>query len=335
MYCDGYMAPDATMPVLSFIADQLLPESVCGQKRRLSTDRPSLLALEDFSRLLDPLITRPLPKESKNLWQAFVTISWRIDNLDMLFDFFQSMSLLFEERKSHASPEEAGVPHVVLKKASLLGAFVRRAMLEFERLIFHDAVALWQDYERFRAPAHPKGLYERPFADLDPSPSSTVSQILHRGVEVDKTSASQASSGDVERLLIFQVEQMQSTYAYSEPRDTQADFAQELGVRLPQEIEERFESILRPSAEVSSLSNYAKYGIMVRIDMKTDTGPAGSSIPGMLGIILPHLITFIDTMTMLCITRADHTINMLCLTWQSSMQILAATAKLCLRCKKR
>ncbi|KAI9715434.1 MAG: anaphase promoting complex subunit 5 [Chrysothrix sp. TS-e1954] len=246
MYCDGYVPAKASVTVLSFVTDQLLPEAGRKQKRRVKSEQSASPSMEDFSSLLSPLKARTISQESTSIWHEFLKVSWAIADLDRLFNFFRSLPGLFQARQNILQnvlqEGQVAVPQIALSQKSLLGAFVRRSKLEFERLVFQDAVALWQSYSQFRAPARPHYLVAPAFEGLDPSTANDLHAAMNRGFDEEKSPRNVSSSYDMERMLSFQVEKMQKT-----------------GIRLPEELKSRLHSIAKPSTEASSLVHYIRF----------------------------------------------------------------------------
>lgn len=262
MYCDDYVPADGRVPVLRFITARLLPPHPSKRKKALNVSDSVSMTLEDFRKALSPF---KKPDHAKNLWEEFVVIMWKISNLDLLFDFFKSLPCLFGSRDKQFADDE----QTVLSKTSLIGTFVRRSTLEYERLNFQDSVRLWQNYQRFRAPSSPPGrLFVRTDADIDTDlnvldmdrrPNGQILSILAKEEREDDQGASNVVSLiDVEKLLAFQIERMQSKLfvilVHIDWLRSPIDF----GNRLPDETRAHLEQTAYLSSEVSSLSHYAR-----------------------------------------------------------------------------
>ncbi|KAI9669138.1 MAG: anaphase promoting complex subunit 5 [Alyxoria varia] len=203
MYCDGYVPKEATITVLSFLTSHLTPSVNEVQKSRDSLRTYASTTLQDIQNILKGIKSPKPPADS--LWDNFLYASWRIENLDMMFDFFSNLHQLFRKRP-HA--------YVSLTSTSLMGVFVRRAVVEFERLGFQDAVSLWMEYKYYRAAGTPAsfpakvedGTEWEDHTSFAPNIKLVLENALGREVEFSVN----ASSSDVEKLLGFQIEKMQS-----------------------------------------------------------------------------------------------------------------------------
>ena len=218
MYCDGYVPKGATIAILSFITSRLTPHiaEADGVNSKSGTSDP--LALHDFESVLKPF---QKARNAANLWDEFVMVSWRIRNLDELFTFFRSLPRLFSPRQDiDKLPAEACSQQTGLARTSMIGVFVRRAMVEFDKLGFQDTVLLWQSFETFRKPtttSHP--FLAQVAADLDPTwnflkadkdSGGRISSILSKSGEEAFSLKPSVSSDDVEKLLGFQIDKIQS-----------------------------------------------------------------------------------------------------------------------------
>lgn len=214
MYCDDYVPPMGQMAILNFISTQLLPRREMRRKMAGSATRNIVTAMGDFEKALSPYKKDDC---SYTLWSEFCHIIWRISSLDSMFDFFKSLPALFDVREKHSVEDD----QTTLSRTSLWGTFVRRSVLEFERLNFEDAVKLWQRYERFRAPT--SNVVKRPLSDhadreattymdeLDRRSNHEISAILTRDLDSADETLGDTSSDGIEKLLTFQVERLQST----------------------------------------------------------------------------------------------------------------------------
>ena len=203
IYCDGYVSKEGTVPVLSFITGHIIPSVNDVQKSRDSLRTYASMTLQDIQNVLKGIKSPKPPADL--LWGNFLYASWRVENLDMMFDFFSNLHQLFRDRP-HA--------YVSLTSTSLMGVFVRRAVVEFERLGFQDAVSLWMEYKSYRAAGTPASFPAR-FEDGTEwedhtSSAFNIKLVLENALERDVEFSGNASSSDVEKLLGFQIEKMQS-----------------------------------------------------------------------------------------------------------------------------
>ena len=214
MYCDGFVPSDCTMVVLSFITDQLLPETTRRERRQAKVTEAIGPTIEDYSKVLSPLKARMAMEPGSGLWQEFLRVSWKLTDLDQLFNFFQSLPQLFMIRRHEPQERQVEIPQVVLGPKSLFGAFIRRSRVEFERLPFQDAMALWHNYDHFRTPAKPAGAVDPIIEEFGLEAPATFYETMDSSCTSEGSVRGKLSSFDMERLLTFQVEKMQSMCQY-------------------------------------------------------------------------------------------------------------------------
>lgn len=221
IYCDGWAPKDGTIPVLSFITSRLAPELAEADKSGINSKSNGSLTLEDFKNTLKPFQKYP---NAANLWEVFVIEAWRTRDLDELFEFFRKLPELFSHRKPPIIPlSDAPVQQVCLLKTSMIGTFVRRAVLEFDRLSFQETVSLWQSYEAFRKPttvSNPNlsqisddSELSWDFQKVNFDSEGRISALLNRNRDDSLTDCLNTSSSDVEKLLKFQIDKIQSSWA--------------------------------------------------------------------------------------------------------------------------
>ena len=209
--------------VLSFVISHILP----GASKTDAGWRA--LQLSDFENVLKDVRSGTWPPTTG--WNIFLEKIWtHFRCLDDLYSFFKFLpSDVFEpteEEEAHFRldhefdnrPVMRGVP---LTRTSPLGVFVRRASLEFTRLQFDGTIKLWEDFIRYRASTQAAWFSTPPnrrrstrsislaqpfeFSEDDPAGKKAYGH-LHGSM----TSAETASVEDVERLLEYQIEQLQS-----------------------------------------------------------------------------------------------------------------------------
>lgn len=158
----------------------------------------------------------------RTLLDVFLKHMWEVGSFDALHDLFSSLGdLLANEREdgeSEAVPEHAH-DRILLSRTSPLGAFVRRARLEFTRLQFDDGMKLWSAFIAYRAPT---AQWTKRIAGLASSgvDLNASKMGLHAGDDlfeivyghlVDEEEKGQTiSMDDFERLLELQIDQLQS-----------------------------------------------------------------------------------------------------------------------------
>lgn len=111
-------------------------------------------------------------------------------------------------------------------RSSPLGAFVRRTQLEFIRLQFHDAVGLWTHFVKYRMstykawakrnPADAQTTVDVNLVELGIGLTSPLGRVVYGDLEEKgEEDEGYVSTRDVERLLEFQVGEMQSKFGFS------------------------------------------------------------------------------------------------------------------------
>jgi anaphase-promoting complex subunit 5 len=232
LYTDAVVPSSSTIPILSFILNQLLPSTqpkVQHKSFSSAQDLPFLLDLKSFETLLTAHQSAAgLP--GRTLWDRFLAKLWEIDSLDALHVFFGRRSnLLAKSREDAKKDNEIGIPPpspdmIILSRTSPFGSFVRRAKVEFERLRFSDAQSLWTAFVRWRREtrtywARRNGMLNRWAGDKalsdgedqwGPEATGMLELVAYGGLTLDSAEEGDISTDDVEKLLEFQVEQMQS-----------------------------------------------------------------------------------------------------------------------------
>jgi len=281
LYTEATVPASATIPVLSFILAQLLPSTIRLQTLHSKSewqDLPFALDLESFQTLLSPHRS-PSAIPARSLWQIFRQKLWEIDSLDALHRFFETRTHMLAKTKEAQKREgemngELGIPPpspdmIILSRTSPLGTFIRRAKVEFDRLRFCDAIALWTSFVRWRQESgmddvrnsitHFNGDKVLAEGELDwgHEATETLRLVAYGGMEISETEYADISSNDIEKLLEFQVEQMQSkfhvlSYLFSNL------MVPELGSRISVEVKDRLKGVLESDVMTPSLSHYIK-----------------------------------------------------------------------------
>lgn len=235
LYTDGIVSTSSTISILSFILAQLLPSSSVKQYGRASaTPQYPVLDLEIFEILLKSHSAGG-GHPGRTLWDHFLAKLWKIDSLDALHEFFARLNnLLAKSREDIKKDGEMGIPPpsgdmILLSRISPFGSFLRKAKIEFERLKFGDVLQLWTSFMRWRQPskaywarrgrgvgnwAGDKVLAEGE-EEWGLDETETLAHIAYGGLEEDASGS--VSTDDVEKLLEFHVEQMQSKFLHLLP----------------------------------------------------------------------------------------------------------------------
>lgn len=235
LYTDSVVPTSSTVPILSFIISHLLPSSLSKHQNNLpggETRESSLnfiVSIKDFENLLSShAAASGLP--GRSLWDIFVKKMWDINSLDALHVFFERRSnLLTKNREESQMDMEMGIPPpsqtmILLSRTSPFGAFVRRAQLEFARLKFHDALSLWKSFIAYRQVTLNTWEKRNPNAGawsfdavldeadewgqdaLETFVDVTYGKMLGQNGNTEGL----VSTNDIEKLLEFQIDQMQS-----------------------------------------------------------------------------------------------------------------------------
>ncbi|KAH7037478.1 anaphase-promoting complex subunit 5-domain-containing protein [Microdochium trichocladiopsis] len=268
LYVSKAVPASATVDILSFTASHLLdighssaPKNPEARWKRAESTVSLVVTIAEFEKVLSPLTTASgIP--GRGLWYAFLEKLWKIDSLDALHEFFgRCGNMLARTKEEEKRDNEAGVAPpdpdtILLSRNSPFGAFVRRSQLEFTRLRFHDAFELWKDFVRYRqttaayyrkkTPSFQRLSFDTVLLTGEHEWGSTVEDIasvaysgMLRG---DPIATLPVSTDDIEKLLEFQIEQMQK-----------------YGNRIPLEIRHQFHDLVNDSAMVPSLSHYLSY----------------------------------------------------------------------------
>ncbi|CAG8958854.1 hypothetical protein HYFRA_00011807 [Hymenoscyphus fraxineus] len=263
LYTQDVVPTASIIPILSFVLNQLLPSTAKTSRPQLSASQPSMpfiLTLETYETLLSAY-----PAASgfpgRTLWDQFLHKLWKINSLNALHDFFEKRTnLLAQTNEENKRDGEMGIPPpdgnmIFLSRTSPFGSFVRRSKVEFERLRFSDALTLWITFCKWRQGT--QRYYSRKVGQLGRWAGDKALEDGERvwGVDatemletvaygIDMTSHQEGcvSTDDVEKLLEFQVEQMQK-----------------FGNRIPFDIKESFRKVLEDSIMVPSLSHYLNF----------------------------------------------------------------------------
>ncbi|KAI1483426.1 hypothetical protein K445DRAFT_61104 [Daldinia sp. EC12] len=268
LYTKKTVPTDSIVDVLSFITSHIIDSDAQassstpkGRWKRAETTVSLVISIADFEKVLAPH-TAASGMPGRSLWYVFLDRLWKIDSLDSLHEFFDHCSaLLAKTRDELRHDAEMGIPApapevILLSRNSPFGAFVRRSQLEFTRLRFHDAFELWKDFVKYRqvtatyyrkkTPSFQRLSFDNVLLTGENDWGSGVEAIASVTygdmLRDDPTSTLPVSTDDIEKLLEFQIEQMQK-----------------YGNRVPLEIQHQFHDLLNDSFMIPSLSHYLSY----------------------------------------------------------------------------
>lgn len=244
LYTEAIVPTSSTLPILSFTLSQLIPATARSQSKEPASPQvlPFILDLKSFETLLaaHPAASG-LP--GRSLWDHFLKKLWEIDSLDATHAFFANRtSLLARTRDEIKKDGELGIrppsgDRIVLSRTSPFGSFVRRSKVEFERLRFSDALALWTAFTRWREGSRTywtrrngglgRWAGDRALEDGEEEWGTDATELLelvaYGGLSLEDELTGSVSTDDVEKLLEFQVEQMQSKCLVSLTRSSRTD----------------------------------------------------------------------------------------------------------------
>ncbi|KAJ5930671.1 hypothetical protein N7466_006164 [Penicillium verhagenii] len=257
VYTEGFVPNSSAIHVLSFLTGGLFPLDPADkqwQKHYLS----SIAELEEVLSGHDSSVP------GRSIWDLFLRKLWSLDSLDALEWFFsnhlptlltKTREQLLLDRDNGLAPETQGTR---LSRSSPLGAFVRRAYLEYTRLQFHDSVKLWSGFVRYRLPTYHVYARKNPpdkinpvdanFSDQDLDSTSHLSRVVYGNIEDDERDEVVVGIKDAERLVEFQVGELQR-----------------LGGRVPDEMRAQLTRIMTSEASVPVLMYYLQSVLKQRI----------------------------------------------------------------------
>ncbi|KAI1405130.1 anaphase-promoting complex subunit 5-domain-containing protein [Hypoxylon fuscum] len=268
LYTNKAVPTSSIVDVLSFITSYLidndgsLPSSNPEKRWEHAEKTVSIvISIADFEKVLAPH-TAASGIPGRNLWYVFLDRLWKIDSLHALHEFIDHCSTLLEKpkdelrRDAEAGIEAPGPEVILLSRNSPFGSFVRRCQLEFTRLRFHDTGEVWKDFVRYRqttaayyrrkTPSFQRLSFDQVLLTSEPEWGSGVEAVASIAygdmLRSDPNSTLPVSTDDIEKLLEFQIEQMQK-----------------YGNRIPLEIQHQFHDLLNDSFIVPSLSHYLSY----------------------------------------------------------------------------
>ena len=218
LYADSFIPSTATLHILSFIVSHLLPIESC---RDTAPQINSSLTLP-LDSLRQSTIGHPSSIPGRTVWDLLLNDLWKVNSFDALHLFFDGLSLLLEKSYERQDAQELSGSRprrTLLSRSSPLGAFVRRSQLEFTRLQFHDGITLWKSFIAYRSPTIASWRRRHPgvSASIDVNlqeesiaPEERVRNVVYGDIESLSLKDASISTADVENLLEFQVDQMQS-----------------------------------------------------------------------------------------------------------------------------
>ncbi|KAF7526649.1 hypothetical protein PCG10_004040 [Penicillium crustosum] len=252
LYTEGVVPNSSAIDVLSFLTAGLFPLDA-ADKQWEEHYLPTISALEEC------LSRHESSVPGRTLWDLFLKNLWSIDSLDALETFFGEVipSLLAKSREDLIHERDNGIAPVEddrmrLSRSSPLGVFVRRAYLEYTRLQFHDSVKLWTGFVKYRLPTYSywsrrhreaeEVAVDVNLRDLGLDSTSHLSQVVYGNIEDDEDGEGEVSVKDAERLIEFQVSELQR-----------------MGGRVPDGMRAQLKRIMTSEASVPVMMYYLEY----------------------------------------------------------------------------
>ncbi|CAG8936156.1 unnamed protein product [Penicillium salamii] len=252
LYSEGSVPQSSAIHVLSFLTAGLFPLDA-ADKQWEGHYMPTISELEECLSGHDSDVP------GRTLWDKFLGKLWAIDSLDALETFCGEVipSLLAKSREELIHERDHGIApepenHMRLSRSSPLGAFVRRAHMEYTKLQFYDSVKLWSGFVKYRLPTYSywsrrhRGAdatsIDANLRDLRLDSTSHLSQVVYGNIEGDEDDKEEISTRDSERLIEFQVGQLQK-----------------MGGRVPDEMRDQLRRIMNSESSVPVLMYYLEY----------------------------------------------------------------------------
>ncbi|KAJ5336932.1 hypothetical protein MYU51_006199 [Penicillium brevicompactum] len=252
LYSDEVVPNSSAIHVLSFLTAGIFPLDA-ADKQWEEHYMPTIAELEEC------LSGHDSARPGRTLWDLFLDKLWAIDSLDALETFCgetipsllaKSREELIHERDHGIAPEPED--RMRLSRSSPLGAFVRRAHMEYTKLQFHDSVKLWSGFVKYRLPTYSywsrrhRGAdgfaIDANLRDLGLDATSQLARVVYGSMEEDADGKEEVSVRDSERLIEFQVGELQR-----------------MGGRVPDEMRDQLRHIMNSESSVPVLMYYLEY----------------------------------------------------------------------------
>lgn len=222
LYTDSVVPSTATISVLSFLVSHLLPIEPSGAGDEVVSPHCDLIITLDSFRKATIILSSGVP--GRTIWDLFLKKIWEINSFDALHCFFDTLPYFLEktveESQNTVEDRAANSKPILLSRVSPLGAFIRRAQLEFTRLQFQDGILLWKNFVGYRAstlllwkrrnPAAGRNTFDSNLHEACPGIDWRLTELVYGDITGDIPKEPTVSTDDVEKILEYQVEQMQS-----------------------------------------------------------------------------------------------------------------------------
>lgn len=224
IYVEGLIPNSSALDALSFLMNNVLKSSA-KESTKASIEAEDAIPIDSFERTLSPLVSS-FP--GRTVFDSFLKKVWSIDCADTLHSFLTNITCLLtksrQERERDA--DDDATQGLRIARTSPLGAFIRRSHLEFTRLQFHDAISLWERFVCYRLSTRyawekknqsdARNILDQNLSELRLDWTSPLSETVYRSIaEEEQPLARNFSTHDVEKLLEFQVSEIQSKHTLS------------------------------------------------------------------------------------------------------------------------
>lgn len=223
LYVESDIPSAAVVPILSFLVSHVLPVNSAASQNKASLQSGHFtLAIEEYQKAT---ISHPSGIPGRTVWDLLLDKIWKLNSFDALHCFFNTLSSLLQKASEQQQQDvddriKSTSNRIRLSQASPMGLFVRRAQLEFTRLQFHDSATLWRNFVAYRAPTLSQwkkrnqtaghNSFDANLKEENSNFGDRLTDIVYgelaHGAECDAS----ISTEDVEKLLEYQVDQMQS-----------------------------------------------------------------------------------------------------------------------------
>jgi anaphase-promoting complex subunit 5 len=220
LYCSSALPTSATIPILSFVLSHTVFTSTSNPRGRrmispASLEYHTIFSIDVFE---DVLQGHASSMPGRTLLDLFLKHMWELNSFDGLHDLMDNLGELLSTPLSADGQDEPSPDRIYLSKTSPLGAFVRRARLEFMRLQFDDAMRLWSSFIKYRAPTAQwtkriagiaAGGVDRVAAEMGLRPEDALYEVAYGHLEVQEDKGEGLSTDDLDRVLDFQLDRLQ------------------------------------------------------------------------------------------------------------------------------
>ncbi|KAF1913582.1 anaphase-promoting complex subunit 5-domain-containing protein [Ampelomyces quisqualis] len=253
LYCNSALPSSSTIPILSFILSHTVsPTSPSARSRRTfgsaSSDHDTTFSVDVFEDVLQGHASN-MP--GRTLLDLFLKHMWEMSSFDALHDLIDNLGELLVVPSPTDVQVDVPLDRIHLSKTSPLGAFVRRARLEFTRLQFDDAMKLWATFVKYRASTAQwtkrlAGIasigVDRVAAEMGLRPGDDLYEIAYGHLEDQGQEGGALSTDDLDRILDFQLDRLQR-----------------FGDRVPDTMKSQLSSMVRASGQVHRQAHLVQF----------------------------------------------------------------------------